>query len=72
MSTCTVGAIQQCSVCHPGEGVRIMGWGETAHKALQAEAVGPMACMFILLNTSLTPGLSMCPRAMFTPSWTAC
>lgn len=61
MSTCTVGTIQQYSVFLPSRGEsQAKGLGdETAHEALQAEAVGPMACMFILLNTSLTPGLDI-------------
>lgn len=60
MNTCIVGTVQQYSVCLPSQGGSQKGVGdETAHKVLQAEAVGPMACMFILLDTSLRPWLSI-------------
>lgn len=57
--TCIVGTIQQYSVCLPSwGGSQAKGLGVKQHTG-QAESVGPMACMFILLNTSLTPGLSI-------------
>lgn len=76
MSTCSVGTIQQCSVWLPPQGgSQEKGVeDETAHKAWQAEAVGPMTCVFILLNTSFTPGLSIfhAPRSHVHPSWSGC